>query len=138
MKLINKIKKLPSWELSLYKNAVNFGLSFGAFLSMLTIPFMAYTIDSEAVWMGFRNLFNSLYGVVVGIATIVAVTLIAYNIIVLMISKNDKKAEVAMAWIKAIIIAWLCLMCMSIIIKLIKSVALINTGTDRNGALFKY
>jgi cytochrome bd-type quinol oxidase subunit 2 len=110
--------------------------TFGSFLFRAD-----YTVDADAAQEAFAELFNSLYGIIIGVATVLAVVIVAYNILIIMTSKNTRKVEESITWIKAVCIAWLCLMCLSVIITLIKGFAsdLGKQGTgNSSGPLFSY
>lgn len=77
----------------------------------------------------FASTFNSVWLVVAGSATAIGVCLIAINIVTIMTSKNQRKTEQAVTWIKAIAIAWLFLMIIGIFITLIQQmVGNVNTS----------
>lgn len=85
--------------------------------------FASYTVDISGIEDSFSSLFNGLYAVFLVASSIIAATLIGYNIFVIMFSKTKRKIDDAYTWIRAIIIAWMCFMCISVIINLISEMS---------------
>ena len=52
---------------------------------------------------------RDVYGQIVGISTIVAVTVAAIALVVRMVSRNQRAVDEATAWLKRIVITWLVL-----------------------------
>jgi len=52
---------------------------------------------------------RDVYGQIVGISTIVAVTVAAIALVVRMVSRNQRAVDEATAWLKRIVITWLIL-----------------------------
>ena len=52
---------------------------------------------------------KDVYGQIVGISTIVAVTVAAIALVVRMVSRNQRAVDEATAWLKRIVITWLVL-----------------------------
>lgn len=67
-------------------------------------PFMADTI-----WNRFSTIMKDVYGQLVGISTIVAVTAAAIALIVRMISRNQRAVDEATSWLKRIVVTWIVL-----------------------------
>ena len=63
----------------------------------------------ETMWDRFDSIMNDFYGKLLGISTIVAVTMAAVALIVRMVSRNQKVVDEASAWLKRIIITWIIL-----------------------------
>ena len=51
----------------------------------------------------------SIYGQLVGISTIVAVTMAAVALLVRMISRNQRAVDEATSWLKRIVVTWVIL-----------------------------
>lgn len=64
---------------------------------------------TETMWERFGSIMNDFYGKLLGISTIVAVTMAAVALIVRMVSRNQKVVDEASAWLKRIIITWIIL-----------------------------
>ena len=68
-------------------------------------------------------------------STVIAVCLVAINIVTIMTTKNQKKIESSIAWIKGICVAWACLQCINVLILIIKlAVTGKSTGWQANSA----
>lgn len=73
--------------------------------AMVTIqPVMADTI-----WSRFSTILKDVYGQIVAISTIVAVTVAAIALLVRMISRNQRAVDEATSWLKRIVVTWLIL-----------------------------
>ncbi len=73
--------------------------------AMLTVqPVMADTI-----WARFSTILKDVYGQIVAISTIVAVTVAAIALLVRMISRNQRAVDEATNWLKRIVITWIIL-----------------------------
>ena len=70
----------------------------------------------------FSTVFSEIYSALMIVTTIVAVVLIAICLLLRMLSKNPKTADEATAWIKRIIIAWFCMMLLSVFLKYATSI----------------
>ncbi len=67
-------------------------------------PVMAATI-----WDRFSTIMQDVYGHLVAISTIVAVTVAAIALLVRMISRNQRAVDEATSWLKRIVITWIVL-----------------------------
>ncbi len=67
-------------------------------------PVMANTI-----WDRFSTIMQDIYGQIVAISTIVAVTVAAIALIVRMVSRNQRAVDEATSWLKRIVITWIIL-----------------------------
>lgn len=78
----------------------------GVFSSvMITLqPVMADTI-----WDRFSTIMQDVYGKIVAISTIVAVTVAATALIVRMVSRNQRAVDEATNWLKRIVVTWIIL-----------------------------
>jgi hypothetical protein len=61
------------------------------------------------VWTEFTKIMKDVYGKLVGISTIVAVTAAAVALLVRMISRNQRAVDEASSWLKRIIVTWVVL-----------------------------
>ena len=76
-----------------------------ASVAMLSLqPVMADTI-----WDRFSTILQDIYGQVVAISTIVAVTVGAIALLIRMISRNQRAVEEATQWLKRIVVTWIIL-----------------------------
>ena len=78
------------------------GMASALLISLL--PVMADTI-----WDRFSKIMKDVYGQLVGISTIVAVTMAAIALLVRMISRNQRAVDEATSWLKRIVVTWIVL-----------------------------
>lgn len=79
-------------------------VSMASAMLILLQPVMADTI-----WNRFSTIMKDVYGQLVGISTIVAVTAAAIALIVRMISRNQRAVDEATSWLKRIVVTWIVL-----------------------------
>lgn len=68
----------------------------------------AFAAD-DTIWSRFSTIINDVYGELVGISTIVAVTAAAVALLVRMISRNERAVSEATSWLKRIVVTWIVL-----------------------------
>jgi hypothetical protein len=61
------------------------------------------------VWTEFSKIMKDIYGKLVGISTIVAVTAASVALLVRMISRNQRAVDEASSWLKRILVTWVVL-----------------------------
>ena len=66
-------------------------------------------VFADTIWHRFSTIMRDVYGQIVGISTIVAVTVAAIALVVRMVSRNQRAVDEATAWLKRIVITWLIL-----------------------------
>jgi hypothetical protein len=66
-------------------------------------------VFAATVWDRFSSIMKDVYGKLVGISTIVAVTASAVALLVRMISRNQRAVDEASSWLKRIIVTWIIL-----------------------------
>ena len=66
-------------------------------------------LATENMWDRFSAIMRDFYGHLIGISTIVAVTMAAVALIVRMVSRNQRAVDEATAWLKRIVVTWLIL-----------------------------
>ena len=64
---------------------------------------------ADDIWTKFSSLMRDLYGKILGISTIVAVTVAAVALVVRMVSRNQRAVDEATTWLKRIVITWVIL-----------------------------
>lgn len=79
-------------------------VSIAAALLVSIQPIMADTI-----WNRFSTIMKDIYGQIVTISTIVAVTVAAIALVVRMVSRNQRAVDEATSWLKRIVITWIVL-----------------------------
>lgn len=73
---------------------------------LLTQPAAA---ADDTIWSRFSSIMADVYGQLVGISTIVAVTAASVALLVRMISRNERAVSEATSWLKRIIVTWIVL-----------------------------
>lgn len=66
-------------------------------------------VMAETIWDRFSAIMQDIYGQLVAISTIVAVTVAAIALIVRMISRNQRTVDEATSWLKRIVVTWIVL-----------------------------
>lgn len=66
-------------------------------------------VMADTIWDRFSNIMRDIYGQLVAISTIVAVTVAAIALIVRMVSRNQRAVDEATSWLKRIVITWIVL-----------------------------
>lgn len=61
------------------------------------------------IWDRFSTIMQDVYGELVAISTIVAVTMAAVALLVRMISRNQRAVDEATSWLKRIVVTWIIL-----------------------------
>lgn len=79
-------------------------VAIGCGLVMSVQPVLA-----ETIWDRFSSIMQDIYGQVVAISTIVAVTVAAIALIVRMVSRNQRAVDEATSWLKRIVVTWIIL-----------------------------
>lgn len=64
---------------------------------------------ADDIWTRISSIVKDIYGQLVGISTIVAVTAAAVALLVRMISRNQRAVDEATSWLKRIIVTWVIL-----------------------------
>ena len=62
---------------------------------------------ADTMWTRFSTIIADVYGELVGISTIVAVTAAAVALLVRMISRNERAVAEATSWLKRIVVTWM-------------------------------
>lgn len=63
----------------------------------------------ETMWDRFGTVMRDVYGHLIGISTIIAVTMAAVALIIRMVSRNQRAVDEATAWLKRIVVTWVIL-----------------------------
>ena len=66
-------------------------------------------VFADTIWTRFSTIMKDVYGQLVTISTIVAVTAAAIALLVRMISRNQRSVDEATSWLKRIVITWIVL-----------------------------
>lgn len=66
-------------------------------------------VMAETIWERISTMVKDVYGEIVTISTIVAVTAAAVALLVRMISRNQRAVDEATSWLKRIVVTWIIL-----------------------------
>ena len=81
-----------------------------ASVAMLSLqPVLATGTGTATIWNRFSTILKDVYGQVVAISTIVAVTVAAIALLIRMISRNQRAVDEATNWLKRIVVTWIIL-----------------------------
>lgn len=94
-------------KLTLKECAVRGYWSIVGIVSALILSLQPVLADD--IWSRFSTIMKDVYGELVGISTIVAVTAAAVALLIRMISRNQRAVDEATSWLKRIIVTWLVL-----------------------------
>lgn len=61
-------------------------------------------VMAETIWDRFSTIMRDIYGQLVGISTIVAVTVAAIALLVRMVSRNQRAVDEATSWLKRVVV----------------------------------
>lgn len=76
--------------------------------AMLTVS-PVFAAPTGSIWSRFSTILQDVYGQVVAISTIVAVTVAAIALLIRMISRNQRAVDEATNWLKRIVVTWIIL-----------------------------
>ena len=99
-------RKEPHWQLS---TRLPRWFQAAASTCYMMVLFAQPAAASDTIWSRFSTIMADVYGELVGISTIVAVTAAAVALLVRMISRNERAVSEATSWLKRIIITWIVL-----------------------------
>lgn len=71
--------------------------------------FSMHPVMAATIWDRFSAIMQDIYGQIVAISTIVAVTVGAIALIIRMVSRNQRAVDEATQWLKRIVITWIIL-----------------------------
>ena len=83
------------------------GMATAAMMS--TQPVWATAAGTGTIWARFSTILKDVYGQIVAISTIVAVTVASVALLVRMISRNQRAVDEATSWLKRIVVTWIIL-----------------------------
>ena len=83
------------------------GMASAAMLTMQLV--LATGTGTATIWNRFSTILKDVYGQVIAISTIVAVTVAAIALLIRMISRNQRAVDEATNWLKRIVVTWIIL-----------------------------
>lgn len=103
--MVKQLTKGKEWLNNAYWSAV--GMATATMLTMQ--PVLATGTGTSTIWARFSTILKDVYGQIVAISTIVAVTVAAIALLVRMISRNQRAVDEATNWLKRIVVTWIIL-----------------------------
>ena len=103
--MVSSIARGRRWAQNAYWSAV--GMASAALMTMQ--PVLATAAGTGTIWARFSTILKDVYGQIVAISTIVAVTVAAIALLVRMISRNQRAVDEATSWLKRIVVTWIIL-----------------------------
>jgi len=103
--MVKQIAKGKEFVKNTYWSAV--GMATATMLSLQ--PVLATGTGTSTIWNRFSTILKDVYGQVVAISTIVAVTVAAIALLIRMISRNQRAVDEATNWLKRIVVTWIIL-----------------------------
>ena len=96
---------------------------------------------ADNIWDRFSTMMQDIYGELVAISTIVAVTMAAVALLVRMMSRNQRAVDEATSWLKRIVVTWIILNSLGFIVAYLQPLVAggnyspgnTNTGTGGGG-----
>ena len=85
------------------------GMASAAMLTMQPVLATGTGTGTATIWNRFSTILKDVYGQVVAISTIVAVTVAAVALLIRMISRNQRAVDEATNWLKRIVVTWIIL-----------------------------
>ena len=103
--MVKQLTKGKEWLNNAYWSAV--GMATATMLTMQ--PVLETGTGTSTIWARFSTILKDVYGQIVAISTIVAVTVAAIALLVRMISRNQRAVDEATNWLKRIVVTWIIL-----------------------------
>ena len=85
------------------------GIASAAMLTLQPVLATGTGTGTGTIWNRFSTILKDVYGQVVAISTIVAVTVAAIALLIRMISRNQRAVDEATNWLKRIVVTWIIL-----------------------------
>ena len=85
------------------------GMASAAMLTLQPVLATGTGTGTATIWNRFSTILKDVYGQVVAISTIVAVTVAAVALLIRMISRNQRAVDEATNWLKRIVVTWIIL-----------------------------
>lgn len=105
--MVKQLTKGKEWLNNAYWSAV--GMATATMLTMQPVLATGTGTGTSTIWSRFSTILKDVYGQIVAISTIVAVTVAAIALLVRMISRNQRAVDEATNWLKRIVVTWIIL-----------------------------
>ena len=110
--MVKQLTKGKEWMNNAYWSAV--GMATATMLTMQ--PVLATGTGTSTIWARFSTILKDVYGQIVAISTIVAVTVAAIALLVRMISRNQRAVDEATNWLKRIVVTSIILNSLGVVV----------------------
>lgn len=82
---------------------------YWSIIAIISVLIISITPVYADIWDTVSAMVRDVYGKIVGISTIVGVTVAAIALVVRMISRNQRAVDEATSWLKRIVVTWIIL-----------------------------
>ncbi len=106
-------------------------MTTGAMLATSTLLMTVYAEDDIGTDLvtKVKNIASKAYGLIVGVSSFVAAFFVAVCLFNMMLSKDEKKVNSSMDWLKRIIVCWVCIFLVSALFNWLISNLGLSSGT---------
>ena len=106
-------------------------MTTGAMLATSTLLMAVYAEDDIGTDLvtKVKNIASKAYGLIVGVSSFVAAFFVAVCLFNMMLSKDEKKVNSSMDWLKRIIVCWVCIFLVSALFNWLISNLGLSSGT---------
>ena len=106
-------------------------MTTGAMLATSTLLMTVYAEDDIGTDLvtKVKNIASKAYGLIVGVSSFVAAFFVAVCLFNMMLSKEEKKVNSSMDWLKRIIVCWVCIFLVSALFNWLISNLGLSSGT---------
>ena len=105
--MVKTLARRKKYLTDAYWSAV--GMASAAMLTLQPVLATGTGTGTATIWNRFSTILKDVYGQVVAISTIVAVTVAAIALLIRMISRNQRAVDEATNWLKRIVVTWIIL-----------------------------
>ena len=123
MKLLGAYAATAKWELS---------CRFAAVLCA-AMPTVAYASGVQDLEPRIENMANEIYGLIVRLSTVIAGVVIAWCLLSMLFSKDERKVANSMDWLKRAAVCWVCIFLVSTILRWMATNLQLNESVGLDG-----
>ena len=105
--MVKTLARSKQYLTDAYWSAV--GMASADMLTLQPVLATGTGTGTATIWNRFSTILKDVYGQVVAISTIVAVTVAAIALLIRMISRNQRAVDEATNWLKRIVVTWIIL-----------------------------
>lgn len=104
-----RTKKEKKKKMSISQKIIRLYWGLVTLICMEIINYTPVFAAGDTIWSRFSTIMKDIYGEIIGISTIVGVTMAAIALIIRMISRNQRAVDEATNWLKRIVVTWIVL-----------------------------